>query len=254
MDERLYRRWLANAARRDVPANVVQDIAREHGITSIDFDVLNEFEEVIDRDGKSFFIASPGTSGSAARKAVLMTYVLNAGTDYNTASAHNDFTETPYSSSELHRIIRRQSRNHWSYDRHVKFIHRNGARLATTPNGMLMGLGGNTLQSLFSWRGGTTFGDIFMLNIHHRDDTAAALRQIIRSGESAKSGEDGQPIARHDHLDLDRLLHHEERHAQQWARLGPAGFIVRYLVESTGIRRRGNAYEADAGLSDGGYR
>lgn len=234
-----------------MPTSVTQLIAREHGITPIDFDVLSRFDEVTD-SGKSFFIVPLGASGNIVRKAVLMTYIFNAGTDYN--STGNDFVETPYSSSEVHRIILRQSKNHWSYDRHIRFVHRHGARLSTTPNGMLMGLGGDRLQSLFSRRGGTTFGDIFMFDIDHPDDAAAALRQIIRSGESAKAGDDGQPAPRRDHLDLDRLLHHEERHCQQWARLGPFGFAARYLIASADVRRRSNAYEVDAGLGDGGYQ
>jgi hypothetical protein len=44
------------------------------------------------------------------RRAVLMTYILNAGTDYGSASDDNDFEETPYSADEVQRIIDRQRR------------------------------------------------------------------------------------------------------------------------------------------------
>ena len=53
-------------------------------------------------------------------------------------------------------------------------------------------------------------------------------------------------------LDLDRLLHHEERHSQQWARAGHAWFIAQYGFEALGGECL-NRFEEDAGFSDGGY-
>ena len=48
----------------------------------------------------------------------------------------------------------------------------------------------------------------------------------------------------------DRLLHHEERHSQQWANEGYTKYVTFYIWEQiTG----GNQTEEDAGLSDGGY-
>jgi len=265
-----YLKWLQNAAARGIPIDDIVEIAREHDIRPDDFEVLDGLEEVKDRDGKSFFILPTDISGDDARKAVLMTYVLNAGTDYGTANGGvSDYAETPYSSDELQRIIDRQKANDWSYDEDVGFVHGNGGRLATTPNGMMMGLGGNGLQDLYSMNGGTTFGDTFMLNIDDPDDARAALASIIQSGEGAATGSDGQPAPRNDHLDLDRLLHHEERHSEQWADKGYAGFIAGYLNESVDWDMEGwgpfqapiphtaegkdNWYEADAGLTDGGY-
>ena len=198
-----------------------------------------------------------------------MTYILNAGTDYGTADSSRDFAETPYSSDEIQRIKDRQDENNWfSYGQDVGFVNGNGGRLATTPNGMLMGLGGNGLQDVYSSNGGTTFGDIFMLNIDDPDDSHEALRSVIQSGLANYADSDGEPYS-DSSLDLDRLLHHEERHSQQWAREGYAGFIASYLNESVDWDMKGwgpfqapiphtaegkdNAYESDAGLTDGGY-
>src|SRR6185312_1741192 len=155
--------------------------ARRHHITPKDFEVLNKMEKVTDRDGKSFFLMPPGTTGKDARKAALMTYILNAGTDYGDDPA-DDFDPTPYSADEVQRIIDRQNANSWSYDQDVGFVQGNGGRLMTTPNGMLMGLGGNQLQDFFSEGGGSTWGDIFMLNIDDPRDPAQQLRQIAESG------------------------------------------------------------------------
>ena len=108
---------------------------------------------------------------------------------------------------------------------------------------MLMGLGGNWIQRQFSQRGGTTWGDIFMVNIGDRAYPAERLRRIVRSGCASN-------------LDLDRLLHHEERHSRQWAAKGHAGMLRDYgweLVREL-VFAKANRLEQDAGLSDGGYR
>lgn len=254
--EGYFARWLENAEANGVSVDTVVAIARDHGIGPDDFEVLDGLEEVVDRDGKSFFLLPDGISGDDARRAVVMTYVLNAGTGY----ADNDETDLPaepYDSAEVQRILDRQSRNDWTYDDDVDFVHGNGGRLATTPNGMMMGLGGNWLQDKYSLNGGTTWGDIFMLNIDDTDDPAQVLREAIRGGEAYYQFDDGSIGQGSGHLDLDRLLHHEERHSQQWAELGHLGFITAYLAQA-GIEKLPftgpNHYEDDAGLSDGGYR
>jgi len=236
-------KWLENAVRREVPREVISEIARRHGITPESFEILEKMEEIKDPGGKSFFLLQPGASGDHARKAVLMTYVLNAGTDYGKAGGRPaDFPATPYASAEVQQIINRQNANNWSYARDVRFVHRNGARLVTTPNGMLMGLGGNWIQRQFSQQGGTAWGDIFMVNLPVRTDPAQQLRQIVRSGHTWN-------------LDLDRVLHHEELHSQQWAAKGYARMVRDYSWEMVRERVFGkaNRLEADAGLSDGGY-
>lgn len=257
-EDSLYFQWLVNAGRRGVSITTIRDIVRDHDIGPDDFDVLDGLEEFVDRDGKSFFLLPDDIDGDVARRAVLMTYIFNAGTDYGDADRYsdteNDFAETPYSSAEVQRIIDRQEANDWSYSEDVGFVHRNGGRLVTTPNGIMMGLGGNWLQGLFSQKGGTAWGDTFMVNIDDPEDPVVTLRGIVNSGvrpvNDSDRGPGGPGPAERDRLDLDRLLHHEERHSRQWAEHGHKGFLRRYIGEQlTGSNRT----EEEAGLADGGY-
>jgi hypothetical protein len=191
------------------------------------------------------------------RKAALMTYVLNAGTDYAKAGSQpgvvNDFPDTPYSAAQVQRIIDRQDANSWSYRQHVAFVDRHGGRLVTTPNGILMGVGGNRILGMFSARAGTVWGDIFMVNIRCARP-AEQLRLIVESGHAWYADRHGRPVE--SNLALDRVLHHEERHSRQWAAKGRAGMLTHYAWEllREGAFRKTNRLEEDAGLSDGGYR
>jgi EspA/EspE family len=239
-----YKEWLENAERQGVPPETIVDIARRHNITPSSFDVLGGMQRVKDPDGKSFFQIPKGTSGEDARKAVLMTYILNAGTDYGD-NPTTDFAETPYSADEVQRIIDRQDANSWTYDQDVPFILDADGALMTTPNGMLMGMGGNWVQDQFSWKGGTAWGDIFMENIDHGHNPGEQLRAMVESGVSRGIGAEGNPTA--GGLDLDRLLHHEEMHSRQWADKGYFGMLWAAVTDSDGI-------EKEAGLGDGGYK
>ncbi|MFI6170391.1 hypothetical protein ACIBCN_26665 [Nocardia sp. NPDC051052] len=247
-----YRQWLENAVRRGVSLDTIKQIIAEHHITPEDFKILDRMEEIReDEDGdgifKSYFLMPTDFSGDDAAKAVRMTYILNAGTDYGTDGEKTDFPPTPYGSAELRRITDRQRENSWSYDDDVGFVHGNGGRLATTPNGMMMGLGGNFIQDAYSQHGGTTWGDTFMLNIDDPKDPAQQIREVARSGYAWYENDNGPYRG---NLDIDRLLHHEERHSRQWADEGYTGFLASYAWEQlTG----GNETEEDAGLSDGGY-
>ena len=260
MDAQNYHKlWLENAERQSVPPEVMAEIARQHCITPESFTILGQFTEIKDPDGKSFFLIARGTSGDDAREATLMTYIINAGTDYGKAGKQpTDFPETPYSAAEVRRIINRQKANSWSYDQDVGFVDRHGGRLVTTPNGMLMGLGGNRIQQQFSREGGTAWGDIFMVNVSvsFKDSTGTAqrLRQIVQSGHAWYSDDNGKPVE--SNLALDRVLHHEELHSQQWAVKGHAGMITAYIWEVVRDKIFGktNRLETDAGLSDGGYQ
>jgi hypothetical protein len=247
--EGYYAEWLDNAERHGVAPETIVAIARRFDITAEDFDILKGMEKITDPDGKSFFLIPEGATGDDARKAVLMTYILNAGTDYGSAGKRpgvkNDFAETPYSADEIQRIIDRQETNDWSYDDDVGFVDANGGRLVTTPNGMMMGLGGNALQDLYSSNAGTTWGDIFMLDIDNPGDAPQQLRDVVESGHAWHTVDSDKPFE--GSLDLDRLLHHEERHSQQWADKGYVGMIWDYAWDSDGL-------EEDAGLSDAGYR
>ncbi|WP_406817422.1 hypothetical protein [Mycobacterium sp. M23085] len=247
-------RWRDNAERRGVTAPVVAEIARRHGITTSRFGVLENMAELNDPHGKSFFLIPPYLDGARARDAALITYVLNADTGYGKPGARPaDFPATPYGTAEVARILARQNANRWSYSRDVAFVHRNGGRLVTTPNGMLMGLGGNWIQRLFSRRGGTTWGDLFMVNAGRVTDPGEQLRRIVSSGRAWYLDRSGTPRA--SRLDLDRVLHHEERHAAQWADRGYLGMLASYGRELFRELVFGavNRLEHDAGLADGGY-
>jgi hypothetical protein len=250
-----YRKWLENAARRGVPPETIVEIAKKFNITPDSFKVLEKMEEIKDPDGKSFFLVPNGMSPREMQNAVLMTYILNAGTDYGKAGqqpgVQNDFPGTPYSAAEVQWIVDRQKANSWSYDE-AWVVNGTGGNLVTTPNGMLMGLGGWPADHL-SVQGGNTHGDVFLVNIDHSADPAEQLRKIVHSGNSWQMNSRGEPYETT--LDLDRVLHHEERHSQQWARLGPDAFILAYGEEWAREKWFGgtNWFEKDAGLHDGGY-
>ncbi|MCV7397670.1 hypothetical protein [Mycobacterium paraseoulense] len=247
--------WHANAARRGVAPDVVAEIVRRHAVTPASFQVLGRMAEIRDPDGKSFFLLPRGTSGGDARAAALCTYILNAGTGYGTKRVwRTDFPPTPYCAAEVTRIMRRQTANRWSYRRDVRFVDRNGGRLVATPNGILMGLGGNWIQRQFCRRAGTTWGDIFMVNMGTVADPAERLRRIVESGHAWYVDAAGRAVE--SGLDLDRVLHHEERHCRQWAARGYAGMLADYGRELVREYAFGaiNRLEEDAGLADGGYK
>lgn len=247
-------KWLRNAERREVSRRAVVEIARRGALTPESFRVLRDMEELEDPDGKSFFLIPPGTPGADVRRAALLTYVLNAGTDYGTPGRPADFPAAAYCADEVARIADRQRANGWTYSRDVRFVDRNGGRLVTTPNGMLMGAGGNWFQRQFSRRGGTTWGDMFIVNMGDVTDPADQLRRIVRSGHAWYVDGSGEPFE--SNLDLDRVLHHEERHSRQWAARGYAGMLRDYgweLFRELAFGKK-NRFEEDAGLSDGGYR
>ncbi|WP_239001664.1 MULTISPECIES: hypothetical protein [unclassified Mycobacteroides] len=246
-----YKKWLENAARQGVSPETIVDIARRHKITPESFKVLEGMEEIKDPDGKSFFLLPVGVSGDDARKATLMTYILNCGTDYGKGGEKTDFEPTPYSANEVQRIIDRQAKNSWTYDDEVAGMTYGGGRVVTAPNGMLMALGGGWQQDAFTQGGGTTYGDMFKVNIDHSSDPSEQLRRIIRGGVMWY-GNDGNPHP--GQLDLDRILHHEERHSQQWAANGRASMVAQQAWElANGRDQETNKFEKDAGLSDGGY-
>ncbi|MCV7385024.1 hypothetical protein H7K14_14385 [Mycolicibacter longobardus] len=239
-----HRAWLDNIDRHAVAPQAVAEIVRGQLITRDSFRALDAMAQITDPDGKSFFVIPRGTGGDDARRAVLLTYLFNAGTGYARSGARCDFRETPYGAAEVRRIIARQHANRWSYAA-VRGICNTGGCLVTTPNGVLMALGGNRIHTQFSHRGGTMWGDLFLVNADRVADPAGRLRDIVESGRLGPGGPD-----------LSRLLHHEEIHAQQWAELGPIRMPARYLAEEAKARILGgiNRFEKDAGPSDGGYR
>ncbi|WKG02291.1 ESX-1 secretion-associated protein [Mycolicibacterium sp. HK-90] len=251
----MYREWLQNAADNDVPPETIVEIARQENITPASFDVLKGLERVTNKndetnlkDDTDFFMLPENVSAEQARQAALMTYIFNAGTGYGTSkgSTNNDFAETPYSAAEVQRIKDRQEANSWSYD---LLEHAGGGAFATTPNGMLMGVGGGPIQQLISQQGGTCVGDVFAVNIDNPiDGGAAQLRDIIQSGTMQSDADHDGILAKGN--DLDRVLHHEERHSQQWADEGRVNFLRQYFWPTDADP---NPFETNAGGSDGGY-
>ena len=254
----MYREWLQNAADNKVAPETIVEIALQQNITPASFDVLKGLERVIDKgsptdpkDDKDYFLLPEYATAEQARQAVLMTYILNAGTGYGKARQDpknndvNDFAETPYSATEVQRIKDRQEANSWSYE----LLERATGAFTTTPNGMLMGVGGELIQQTISQQAGTCVGDVFAVNIDNPQNGAATqLRDIIRSGTMQHdSNNDGQLTRGND---LDRILHHEERHSQQWADKGFAKFLQEYFTPSNA---EPNPFETNAGASDGGY-
>lgn len=211
-----------------------------------------------DPDGKSFFAIPSGSSPEEMREAVLTAYIVNGGTGYGKAGCkpgvRNDFPETPYSAAEAQRIADRQQTNTWSY--HVaRVVADSGGALVATPNGILMGIAGSPLHSPFSQRGGTMWGDLFLLNIG-TTHSAERLRDIVRSGRMWYRIKGAKNAAAQGGIALDRVLHHEERHAQQWAARGFSRMVRDYAWELFRENALGmtNRLEKDAGLHDGGYR
>jgi len=93
-----------------------------------------------------------------------------------------------------------------------------------------------------------------MANVRNVTDPAERLCQIVQSGHAWYTDDSGKSFE--SNLDLDRVLHHEERHCQQWAAKGYAGMLRDYSWEliREWVLGKTNRLEEDAGLSDGGYR
>lgn len=82
---------------------------------------------------------------------------------------------------------------------------------------------------------------------HPPHGPAQELRNLIQSGTSTWQADDGTLRQGND---IDRILHHEERHSQQWAHEGRANFLRQYFWPTDADP---NPFESNAGGSDGGY-
>ncbi|HNP55563.1 MAG TPA: hypothetical protein PK331_08945 [Gordonia sp. (in: high G+C Gram-positive bacteria)] len=245
-----YDAWLRAARRRGADDEELAAIATSNSLRRDAFDILGTMTALEDGSGRSYFLVPPGMSGADVARAAWLTYVWNAGTGYGDL-ARRDFAPTPFSADEVLRIKARQAGNAWSYARAVRVADAGGARLVTTPTGMLMGAGGNAALRMCSQLGGTTWGDIFLINSGARD-AGPILAATVEAGRVVYRRDGQMCLGR---LPLDRLLHHEEIHADQWAQRGPARFASAYLREALAAASLGrvNRFEAQAGLSDGGY-
>jgi hypothetical protein len=238
--------WKQNARARQVGVAETAGIGRRFGITSEAFRVLDGLTSWRDRRGKVYFLLPRRITAAQARRIVLLTYVLNAGTDYVLAADLRG-VECPYvvgaaySTDEVQRIIDRQAANAWSYRLLLPATQRCGGVVVATPNGILMAQGAAPPVGWLSQAGGTTYGDLFIINQDHPKTALADLQTLIESGVWGR-------------LTLDRLLHHEELHSQQWAHNGFWRFATSYTGHQIiGHRGRTNPWEQQAGLSDGGY-
>ncbi|MDR0959635.1 MAG: hypothetical protein LBM23_04650 [Propionibacteriaceae bacterium] len=208
-------------------------------------------EWLTDPDGHRYLLLPADVTPHTAAQAALTTALGNKGSAYE-AIGGTDYSSRSFDAVETRRIRLRQVANRWSY-RFLPWMSRHGARFVTTPEGILLGLGLSWCGGVLTQRGGTIWGDVFLLNIDRCDDPAEALRTIVATGlvprtpPSDGAGDDLTFTRR----SLARLLHHEEIHAQQWADRGVVGFALAYLRD---LVTRNETLEAAAGLGDGGYR
>ena len=281
-----YLEWLGNAASQGISPATICAIAAEFDITPQSFAVLDGLDRISDPDKKTFFVLPPNVDAAIAEQIVLMAYVFNARTDYakaddpgneqDTSVTPNSYLEVPYSVAEILRIQQRIDANADSYPLLLPWIQNLGGQVVATPNGMMMGvaMGGYSDDSWWlrfckaelaelSQGGGTTYGDLFIINIDDSTDPLATIKTIIKNGSAPYTGDPTgnsrgyfpgpQPGDAPGTIDLDRLLHHEQRHAQQWADNG-LEFIHKYFFQvGTGRGDENNPWEQDAGLTDGGY-
>lgn len=254
----LFMDWMENAARNGVNPSEMVRIAQQADLDENSFDFMSDWEQVQDNDGKTYFFLPRDVSSEDAMRGTLLTYIFNANTGYADADGHenNDFPATPYSAAEVERIMNRQEANKWSYGDHGWFKdkvvpdlmdHRAHPQSyqVTTPNGVMMGVGGPTA---WSQRGGTMYGDLFWVNWdgdkefwQYVDDPKEQFREMIEDGYMHFPSDDFS-VAERGGNDLDRVLHHEERHARQWTH-NSTWYMATHNDE----------IEEDAGLSDGGY-
>ncbi|MPZ52356.1 MAG: hypothetical protein GEU79_06410 [Acidimicrobiia bacterium] len=239
-----YIEWVAWTLANGLTPSELVDRARQEGVDADTFDVVDGLTVVRDPQARPYLVIE---DAGDAREIVRLNELLFGG-----APSENDD---------------RRDENSWSFDEDVYLVLHTGGALIATPEGILMGIGGNPIVDWFSAKGGTTWGEIFMLN-GDPDDPVQELIDIIESGSTHS---DGDPT-------LDRLLHHERIHSEQWARYGYLDFIARYLDASTDVELHTrwvpwpipfgswvsypviverdpclNEYEQEAGLDDGGY-
>jgi len=247
--DELYLAWLTWSLRKGLTPDGIVERARQEEVTMDSFDPLRELEEVVDPEGRRFYLLE---SDRGAKDVARATELVNGGTP---------------SITDL-----RRSNNEWTYDGHlakplgppsdVETVLDAGGAITTTPEGTLMvAPGPDTLgiipniADLASFRGGTTIMEMYIINASF-SDPAAALRERIETGtdDGTDQGqypgdlnsydEDGE--TEYDGSDsLAHRLLHERMHSAQWGRWGWR-FVQHYLTNS-------QHHEEDAVLAWGGY-
>ena len=81
-----HRAWLANLDRSTATPQAVAEIVRGQRITRDSFRALDAMQRFTDPNGKSYFVIPRATGGDDARRAALLTYLLNVGTEIGRAS------------------------------------------------------------------------------------------------------------------------------------------------------------------------
>lgn len=247
--------WQCRLADCGISENQIAAIIDGFQIDPNTFDKLAEFDWFDDLAGKRYFLLRPRMAVVDVLELAWLTHVLGVGLPDDYRAAGGQFPATPYSAEEIGRVAKRQLANRASYARFSAMVAPRGLQLVATPYGTLMGLGIRWPRSLLSQLGGTTYGDVFLVNIDHRKglDSGAVLGHLITAGRAPNTRDrSGQTLSG---LSLDRLLHHEEIHSRQYARSGQARFMASYAWQGLRGRFDGHriAYEIEAGLADGGY-
>lgn len=229
-----YREWLRWTLDAGHSPDEVVGVAREEGVTPATFAPLAGRTVWRGPDERPYVRVD---DARRARELARLTELLNGGRPSRTDP--------------------RRDRNRWSYSGLFGLNRgdagtavRRGA-LVATPEGTMMAVAGRrALRALpnpvdwFSSRGGTTWGEIYVVNGSY-DDPAGVLRATVESGKPPPgSGAPG----------LARLLRHERVHSEQWARFGYARFIWEYVVRHDPRKPCEHPLEREAGLADGGYR
>lgn len=230
----LYLEWILWTLQSGVAPTDLPSRARQENVRTDTFDLLRPATIWRMPDGRPF---ARIPEARTARDLVRLVELLNGGRPSITDG--------------------RRTRNRWSYSSFlgwrygdVELVLDKAEELVATPEGTMMAAVGRkiwraipTPADVFSARGGTTWGEMYVLNGSF-GSPADVLRTSIESGRTPPGA--GAPS-------LARLLRHERVHSEQWARFGYRRFIVEYLRHSAKPPCR-QPLEREAGLEDGGYR
>lgn len=229
-----HREWISWTLKSGLTPGDMVERARQEGVDQDTFEALDGATIWRTPEGRPYVRIE---DASDARQLVRLTELLNGG--------------APSTTDE------RRDANSWSYssmfginDGDAGLVLRNGGALVATPEGIAMAAPGpehldvipNTVD-VFAARGGTTWGEIFVVNGSY-EDPASVLEDTIADGVPPPGS--GAPS-------LERLLRHERVHSEQWARLGYSRFIWEYLTNGPSNPCE-HPLEIEAGLEDGGYQ
>lgn len=230
----LYREWVRWTLAAGLTSDQVVERAGDEGVTATTFEPLAGRTVWRGPDGRPYVRVD---DARRARELARLTELLNGG---------RPSLGDP-----------RRDRNSWSYTGlfglnagDAGTAVRRGALVATPEGTMMAAAGRRALRAVpnpvdwFAARGGTTWGEIYLVNGSH-DDPAEVLRTTVESGRRPPGS--GAPS-------LARLLRHERVHSEQWARYGYVRFIWEYVIRHDPRKPCEHPLEREAGLADGGYR